>query len=277
MPHNYVYIEEAFSEEQAEEKKNASLLEKRLKKVLVIILLAIGAELCWLLLISPFMPLGTAEITGIPDIDRDMVLAQAGINSHSSYMTLNTAGAEAALKELYQVESAQVIKGFPDSVRIILKGRQPAAMSLTMVEGRMTPVFLDRQGVVFKIGNDENLSRSIPLVSGIFTEDPFLGMRLSPAYTAFLTNLERLNHSSPELLSAISEIGIHRKAYNGFDLILYPRYEPVRIRASTELNEDMLRYMMLAIDVIISQGTKVYEIDFRNGTASYTLKEGSSG
>jgi cell division protein FtsQ len=270
-------MEEALQEEYSEEKKNSSLSERRLKRILVIILLAIGAELCWLLLISPFMPLGAVEITGIPGIDRDTVLAQAGINSHSSYMTLNTSGAETALMELYQVESAQVIKHFPDSVRIVLKGRQPAAMSLTMVEGRTVPVFLDRQGVVFKIGNDENLSRSIPLVSGIFTGDPFLGMRLPPSYAAFLTNLERLNHSSPELLLAISEIGIRRNAYNGFDLVLYPWYEPVRIRASAELNEDMLRYMMLAIDVIISQGTKVYEIDFRNGTASYTLKEGSSG
>jgi cell division protein FtsQ len=270
-------MEEALPEGHPEEKKKFSLLERRLKRILVIVLLAIGAELCWLLLISPFMPLGTADIIGIPDIDRRVVLAQAGINSHSSYMTLNAAEAEASLGNLYQVESAQVIKHFPDSVRIILKGRQPVAMSLTMVEGRIMPVFLDRQGVVFKIGDDGDLSRSIPLVSGIFSEEPFLGMRLSPSYNAFLVNLERLNRSSPELLSTISEIGIRRKAYNGFELLLYPRYEPVRIRTSPELNEDMLRYMMLAIDVIVSQGTKVYEIDFRNGTASYTLKEGSSG
>jgi cell division protein FtsQ len=270
-------MENALREEHSEEKKKSSRLEKRLKRILVIILLAIGAELCWLLLISPFMPLGTAEIVGIPGIDRRMVLAQAGINAHSSYMTLNAAEAEAALGNLYQVESARVIKHFPDSVRIILTGRQPAAMSLTMVEGRMAPVFLDRRGVVFKIGDDENLSRSVPLISGIFSEEPYLGLRLSPAYTAFLTNLERLHQSFPELLSAISEIGVRRKAYNGFDLVLYPRYEPVRIRASAELNEDVLRYMMLVIDVIVSQGIKVHEIDFRNGTASYTLKEGSSG
>jgi cell division protein FtsQ len=277
MPSRYLYMEEALQEDHPEGKKKSSLLERRLKRVLVIILLAIGAELCWLLLISPFMPLGTAEIIGIPEIDRRMVLAQAGINSHSSYMTLNTVEAEIALGNLYQVESAQVIKRFPDSVRIILKGRQPAAMSLITVEGRTVPVFLDRQGVVFKIGDEGDLARSVPLVSGLFSEEPFLGMRLSPAYTPFLTSLERFNQSDPELLSALSEIGIHRKDYNGFDLILYPRYQAVRIRASAELNEDMLRYMMLAIDVIVSQGTKVYEIDFRNGTASYTLKEGSSG
>jgi cell division protein FtsQ len=272
----YAYTEEGI----LQNKKNSSVLDRRLKRLLIILAMVVAAELCWLLFISPCMPLQTVEVRGIPDIERDLILARAGITSRSSYMTVNTAGAEAALEGIYQVESAKVIKHFPDRVLITLEPRRAVAFTLTMIENKITPVFFDRQGVLFKIGNgygDEILSSSIPLISGLALEEPVLGMRLSPVFARFFTGLERIHVSAPDLLAAISEIEIHQKKYDGFDLILYPNHDPVRIRAAAELNEDMLRYMMLVIDVLVSQGTQVDEIDFRTGTASYTLKEASSG
>jgi cell division protein FtsQ len=271
----------AYTEERVlQNKKNSSALDRRLKRLLIVLAMMVGVELCWLLFISPCMPLQTVEVRGIPDIERGLILARAGITSHSSYMTVNTAGAEAALEGLYQVESAQVIKHFPDRVMIILEPRKAVAFTLIRIEDKITPVFFDRHGVIFKIGNgsgDELLSSSISLISGLTLEEPVLGMRLPPVFTRFFTGLERIHASAPDLLSAISEIEIHQKTYDGFDLVLYPNHDPVRIRAAAELNEDMLRYMMLAIDVIVSQGTQVDEIDFRTGTASYTIKEASSG
>jgi cell division protein FtsQ len=255
-------------------------LDRRLKGLLIILAMMVGVELCWLLFISPCMPLQMVEVIGLPDLERSLVLARAGISSHSSYMTVNAVEAEAALEGFYQVASAKVIKHFPDRVMIILEPRKAVAFTLIRIANKTTPVFFDSQGMIFKIGNsygDEPLSSSIPLISGLVLEEPVLGMRLPPVFTRFLARLERIRASAPELLTAISEIEIHQKIYDGFDLILYPNHNPVRIRAAAELNEDMLRYMMLAIDVIISQGTQVDEIDFRTGTASYTLKEASSG
>jgi cell division protein FtsQ len=195
-------------------------------------------------------------------------------------VTVNTGAATAALEELHQVESARVVKHFPDSLTIILEPRKALAFTLVRVGTKITPVFFDKRGVIFKIGNDPGddfLSPSIPLISGLALDEPVLGMRLPPVFTGFLASLERIHVSAPELLMVFSEIGIHQKMYDGFDLVLYPKHDPVRVRAAAELNEDMLRYMMLAIDVIVSQGTQVDEIDFRTGTASYTLKEASSG
>ncbi|MDR1107942.1 MAG: FtsQ-type POTRA domain-containing protein [Spirochaetaceae bacterium] len=261
-------------------KKNSAVLDRKLKRILVILAMVVGLELCWLLFISPCMPLQAVEVRGITDIERSLILSRAGISSHSSYMTVNAAGAEAALAGLHQVESARVTKYFPDRVMILLEPRKAAAFTLIRIGNKITPLFFDKQGVIFKIGNapeDEVLSSSIPLISGLALEEPVLGMRLPPVYAGFLAGLERIRVSSPELLAALSEIEIHHKMYDGFDLVLYPRHDPVRIRAAAELNENMLRYMMLAIDVIVSQGTRVDEIDFRTGTASYTLKEASSG
>jgi cell division protein FtsQ len=272
----YAYTEDSV----LRSKKNASGLDRKLKRILVVLAMIVGLELCWLLFISPCMPLQAVEVQGIVDIERSLVLGRAGITSHSSYMTVNVAGAEAALEGLHQVKSARVTKFFPDRVMILLEPRKAAAFTLIRIGNKITPVFFDKQGVIFKIGNtpgDEMLSSSIPLISGLALEEPVLGMRLPPVYAGFLAGLERILASAPELLTVISEIEVRHKMYDGFDLVLYPRHDPVRIRAAAELNENMLRYMMLAIDVIVSQGTQVDEIDFRTSTASYTLKEASSG
>ncbi|MDR2630703.1 MAG: FtsQ-type POTRA domain-containing protein [Spirochaetaceae bacterium] len=264
----------------APHKKNVSGVDRKLKRIVIILAMVVGAELCWFLFISPCMPLQAVEVTGIPGIERNLVLNRAGINSHSSYMTVNPAVVEANLEGLYQVKSARVIKHFPDSVMIVLEPREALAFTLVRIGEKITPAFFDKQGVIFKIGTsleDEPLSPSLPLISGLALNEPILGMRLSPVFTGFLASLERIHTTAPELLTAFSEIRIHPKIYDGFDLILYPNHNPVRIRSAAELHEDMLRYMMLAIDVIVSQGTQVDEIDFRTGTASYTLKEASSG
>ncbi|MDR2069643.1 MAG: FtsQ-type POTRA domain-containing protein [Spirochaetaceae bacterium] len=276
MASYYAYAEETVSHG----KKNVSGLDRKLKRIVIILAMVVGAELCWFLFISPCMPLQAVEVTGMPDIERDLILNRAGINSHSSYMTVKPAVVEAHLEGLHQVQSAKVIKHFPDSVMIVLEPRRALAFTLARIGGKVTPVFFDKGGVIFKIGNnagDKILSPSIPLISGLALDEPVLGMRLPSIFAGFLASLERIHASAPELLTAFSEIRIHQKNYDGFDLILYPNHDQVRIRSAAELNEDMLRYMMLAIDVIVSQGTQVDEIDFRTGTASYTIKEASSG
>jgi cell division protein FtsQ len=256
-----------------------SRLDRGLKGLVIVISIILGAELIWLFVVTPMMPLASVEITGIADIDQVMVLSAAGIGPRSSYLTVNTRSAEAALEELYQIESASVVKRYPDGVRIILEPRRALAMSLAAMGNRVYPVFFDKHGVLIRIGQDsrEAVSPSLPIISGLVIGEPRLGLRLPAALNSFLVHLDAISRSAPELLSAISEIRINKKEYDGFDLVLYPVHYPVRVRVGTELNEDMLRYMMLMIDVLVLQGVDVEELDFRTGTASYTLKGASSG
>jgi cell division protein FtsQ len=166
---------------------------------------------------------------------------------------------------------------FPNRLRIVLEDRRPVAVSLTSLEGRLLPVLFDKRGVIFKVGKTaEGLLTDMPVVSGLVFENAAVGMQLPPMFSPFFAGLERLHDTAPELLAVLSEIRINRKAYDGFDLILYPSHNPVKVRVS-ELNEDMLRYMMLVIDVFSSRDIPVEEIDFRTSTASYTVKEASSG
>jgi cell division protein FtsQ len=88
-------------------------------------------------------------------------------------------------------------------------------------------------------------------------------------------SLYELSRSSPELLSAISEIRIEQKTWEGFDLVLYPVHSSIRVRMENSLTEDGLRYMLLMLDVFKGSYEKPAEVDLRSGMGSYRVKEQS--
>jgi cell division protein FtsQ len=258
-----------------------SAIEKRLKRILFVIAGILSAEVVWLFGITALLPLSVIDVTGIPGIDRASVLAQVGINARSSFVTVNTESVRKRLEVLYFVESARVVKQYPDTVQIILEPRKIAAMSLTKISDRTQPVYFDRYGVIIKTGNNGGvpiLPASIPLISGIVFSEPNLGTRLPVMFESFLSSIARINAAYPELLTAVSEIRINRTTFERFDLILYPAHSPVRFRTGAYLDENTLSHMILMIDVLDSAGGMLpEEIDLRTGTASYREKEASSG
>ncbi|MDR2392642.1 MAG: FtsQ-type POTRA domain-containing protein [Treponema sp.] len=267
-------------ETAADESVGPSLIEKALKWIIIVIVVLIGGELILLLVVNPCLPLSRVEVTGMPELDVAMVLKQAGITRRSSYVSVNSRSVEAHLKALSEVASVKVIKGFPNSVQIILEGRKAVALSFVRIDGKVCPIFFDHRGVVFKIGYEIQgtvAAPSIPIITGLLTEPPFLGMQLPLISRTLLSNLSRIQDAAPELLAAVSEITVTWKAFDSYDVILYPVHNPVRIRLGSELTETMLRYILLVVDVCVSKGAKIEEIDFRTGTASYTIKEASSG
>jgi cell division protein FtsQ len=264
--------------------QSRSKLERILRRIIIIAALVLGMELVWRLGISPFMPLSKVEISGYQGVAREIILSQAGIGPQSSYISVDSRIAEKALEAMYQIESAKLVKRFPDRITIFLEGRKAAALSLTNLNSNVLPLFFDRKGVVFRVGNDGlspssllALSPVLPVLSGlVFETPPVLGMRLPALFNPLLQDLERIESSSPELLSAISEIRINRRSYEGFDLTLYPVHKRVRIRMGPELTEDLLRYALLMVDVVDARDPEIAELDFRAGMASYTVKEASS-
>jgi cell division protein FtsQ len=256
-----------------------SRTEKILKWIVLAISLVLAAELVWLLGVTPFMPFSRVDTSG--DIsgggmDREAILAGAGISPRSSFVSLNTRETERALRALPKVGDAKVFKHFPDRLEIILEGRRAAAVSLANLDGVPVPVFYDKKGVIFQIGfnagfDHEEESRNLPVVSGLVIEQPFPGMRLPAMFNPFLESLEEIELSSPELLDAVSEIRINRKSFDGFDLILYPVHNRISVHLS-ELNGELLRYTLLMVDVLAADGRGIRTIDFRSGIASYTPK-----
>jgi cell division protein FtsQ len=274
MSGNFIYSEDVLAAKPAA----ARGFEKGLKRLIIIAALILGAECVWLFVVSPCIPLSTVEVNSFSGFDRAAVLELAGIDEGTSFFSLDAGAAERALEGYYLVESARVIKRFPDRVRIYLEPRRAVALSLAAVSGRVLPVYFDRHGVIFKIGNaDGRAPANLPIISGLVVEHPVPGMRLPAALGPLLSELERIGASSPELLGAFSELRINRKPFDGFDLILYPLHNPVRVRLEHNINEDTLRYVMLLLDVFESKDVIPEEIDFRSGVASYTVKEAPSG
>jgi cell division protein FtsQ len=275
-----MFEEFAFERAASGEKPVHVPLDRRLKWLLIALALLLAGELVWVLGITPCMPFSVIEISGIPDLDRGAALARAGIGPHSSYMTVDARGAELALSAMHQVESARVTKQFPDTIRIVLEGRKAVAMALVPVNGKIEPVLFDKYGVVFQIGSGGVESgvnvETLPIISGLVFTSLSLGMKLPAIFQRFFSDLAKLQGSAPELLGTISEIQVSRKAYDGFELTLFPLHYPSKVRVGNEITPDTIRYMLLLIDALKKQGVVPEEIDFRTGTASYK-KEASLG
>jgi len=285
----------------AEKTKSQLKVEKGIKKMLIIAGIALAAELIWLFGISPFIPFTTIEVHGISELERAEILRLAGVNEHSSFITLDTVNAQKQLASHYLLESAGINKRFPDRLTIFVKGRTAAAVSLVSYGSGMIPLYIDRHGVVFKMGKPAAMDTNLPILSGIdfksildnrSPEALLLGMRLEAEYIPMLESLFKIASDSPELLSAISEIRIEQKALDGFDLIVYPVSGSVRVRLESRLTEDILRYTLLMLAVLerhspnseaaaelnlrhmwFDKNTRPDEIDFRSGMGAYKMKE----
>jgi cell division protein FtsQ len=249
---------------------------KGLRRLIIAAAVVIAAELIWLFAVSPCMPLESVEISAFSGIDRSTVLSLAGIESKSSWFTVDAGEAERRLESHHRVESARVLKRFPDRVKIFLVPRTPAAMCFAPLNERTVPVYFDHGGMIIGVGGEEAFG-GVPILSGLLIDNPVPGMHLPALFGPLLENIEKVHSEAPELLEAVSEIRVNRKPFDGFDLVMYPVHNPVKVRLGPDINEDTLRYALLMIDVFESQNADIEEIDFRTATASYVLKEASPG
>jgi len=255
-------------------KKTAGKIEKSVKRLLIIAAVILAAQLIWLFGISPFIPFSTVEVHGFSPLNRAEVLTLAGIDENSSFFSTNAKAVQEVLSSHILVESALVMKRFPDRLSVFLNPRTASALVLTNVNSRQVPLFLDRHGVFYKIGDlFSTESLNLPVLSGI--ENPQLGMRFPAALVPLAENLSQMAVTSPELLSAISEIRIEPKAFDGYELVLFPVHSSIRVRVDSNLTEETLRYMMLILNVFKNDIQQPQEIDFRSGMGTYKIKEQS--
>ena len=259
-------------EEAIAEKKSSGKIEKGLKRLLIIAGVIFAAQFVWLFGISPFIPFTTIVVHGFDESTRRQIISLSGIDENSSFFSTNVRAMQDSLSAHILVESAVVTKRFPDKLSIFLTPREAAAVTLATIDSKQVLLFIDKQGVFFKTGEAGTFIQNdieLPVISGI--ENPVLNMQLPAALVPLMENLSDIAASSPELLSAISEIRIERKAWEGYELVLFPVHSSIRVRVENNLTEDVLRYALLILNVFESEMQKPYEIDFRSGMGSYKL------
>uniref|UniRef100_A0A7C3IDG4 FtsQ-type POTRA domain-containing protein n=1 Tax=Gracilinema caldarium TaxID=215591 RepID=A0A7C3IDG4_9SPIR len=264
---NYVTVEA--------EARPHSQKEKILKRITIILAVLVGIELLYYVCIVPFMPLASVHVNPVQCMNRNELLRTAGIDESTSYIRFNASKVSQALLSIPTIESVSITKHFPNSVAIAVTERTAVAVSLARISGKLVPIYIDKEGVVFKVGGEQ--FSALPLVSGLIFDQVVPGMKLPVHLKNFFASLEMLEKSNPTLLQTISELRIQQKAYGGYELVIYPANHMGKVRLGSELNEEVLRYMMLVLDVLASKGIQTDEIDFRTGTISYRTKEASSG
>ncbi|MCL2208652.1 MAG: FtsQ-type POTRA domain-containing protein [Treponema sp.] len=271
MASDYMYTA---SDDFPVKSKSSGGFESTIKKLVIFTAVIFAAQMIWLFGVTPFVPFSTIEIQTFAGLQRSEVLLTAGLDDGSSFFSTSAADVKNKIESNLLVESAAVIKRFPDKLSIYLYPRRPAAVALANFGSQQVPILIDRYGVFFRYGDPQTHGMTeYPVISGF--ENPQLNMRLPATLVSLPESLSLIASSSPQLLSAISEIRIEQKAWEGYDLVLFPVHSSIKVRLENNLTEDVLRYMLLMLNVFKDNEQRPEEIDFRSGIGSYRVKEQS--
>ena len=257
-------------------------LEKSLKRFLVLAALIVCGGLLWLFFISPAMVPATFSVAAFPGFDTDAVLHQAGIMRGATYVSVNAAKAQTLLEEYPLVESAKVVKTFPDRISIYLEPRKAVAVSLARINDRMQPVYFDRNGVAFTAGGvySGEGAGQLPVVSGLFNEVLALplGSKLPEEVLPLFSRIGEITDKNPTIWQAVSEIGVVWNGNGNYDLVLYPVNSFTKLRMGSDISTEGIYYALLILDVVRGRGDAApAEIDVRSGIGVLSGEGGNLG
>lgn len=244
--------------------------------LMTLMLVAVPLAVVSLLLIFPATKISRYDVDGATTLGREEILRWAALHGTEYLVTVDCERITANLEAHPQVERAEVRRVFPNSLRLTITDRVAVAAVLASVDGKVTPVAIDKDGVAFRT---LPAASEVPVLSGIRFEGFRFGVRLPDSLQPILRSLGTLREANPALLSAFSEIRLVRRTFGELELVLYPLHYHVPVRTPTVLNEALLRSIILVLDVVEKQGIapNISELDFRTGTVVYRVKEGVSG
>ena len=196
----------------------------------------------------------------------------AELNS-STWMKFDSEKAASVFGSIPDVESVTIDKHFPDMVVVTIKEREVVAKTIVDIDGRSLTMEIDRNGVIYA-SNDRSCESdsSIPLITGI----PFIevqnGVRMPEMYRGLMEKIRSIRALSSNYFASLSEIEVVSKDYGGYELVLFPLHSKVRVLADQNLNEDTLKYMMVALDIVNSIQPDANMIDIRYGGVSFGVR-----
>jgi len=257
-------------------------IEKTVKRFLALAAVFISIGLVWVFMVSPALVPVKIDVKSFAGLGKPDVLNIAGIRNGATYISINAQEAEELLSKHPMVESARVIKRFPDKLSIFLEPRQAVAAIVARVNGRLQPVYVDRYGVAFRIGSGagEAPPSWLPVVSGVLDErQPLgLGMRLNAVYLPLFSRIAAISEGDSNIWQAVSEIGIAKKSNDLYDLVLYPVNTQIKLRLGSDISKENIYYALLMADVCKQLGGGIPdEIDARSGLGVFKTKEGGFG
>jgi len=265
----------ARDDERAEEERKLRL--NRFFKITIFILLGILVlQIGFNFVIEPRMMITSIKIQveeGMP-LSNETIMRLAGLEGNLKYFDVDTDKAETMLSRVPLILNVSVEKVFPNTLKIELVRRQPLGVAFFEGEHGDIPLVFDHEGVVFDTGISSFLN-DLPVISGIKFPEPLPGARLPDSLIVFIQDLEQLKIDSPLLFGLISELKFVKKNTNDYEVLLYPREFRTRVRIGTRINADLMKNILLVLDVISDEeiAPKLEELDFRSNKIVYRIKE----
>lgn len=151
---------------------------RRLRRLLVLVAVAAVALVGVLVLHSPLLDVDRVAVAGARNVERDAVVATAGIATGDPLVLSDLDAAERRIEAMPWIESASVTRDLPADVRIRVVERRPAAV----VAGGVGAVLVDRSGRVLDAAPDHPLVPYVRVVTSRALPAP--GTTVDPSLTS---------------------------------------------------------------------------------------------
>jgi cell division protein FtsQ len=245
-------------------------LSRRILALLVAVLAVLAlVELVVQIVLMPRMVVKNILLSSDLGISQEELLQIAAIGGAERYLSVDAAEIKRRLEAYPLVREATVQKVFPDTLRLAVTGRKPLALAIGRSGDRTVPVVFDEDGVVFRVGGAGPVP-DLPVISGL-AFSPSLGIAMPSMLRPLLRDLAELRHGAPELFGLVSEIRVSAVNAVDYELDLFPMGHSIRVRLADRIDDTVLRYVFLVIDVLArtKSADDVTEIDLRGGEVVY--------
>lgn len=259
------------SETEKKEKSDDKII-KAVKIIFAVLISCIVLEFCFYMFIRPSLSAPKVSVSGQSSYTPLEIVSMLKPMNVKNWFDFDVESAVSILASVSGFDSVTVKKSFPDKIYINIVEREPVAMTFINNNGRSVPVQIDKSGVIFPERIKKSYSSYIPIVSGLPIEHLTEGMRIPAKYRTLIDQIAVIRGISQKYFAAISEICVVPKEYGNYELVLIPAGSKIKVLTDRSLNEDALKYMMVALDVVNSIEPDVSEIDLRYGSVSYRRK-----
>lgn len=253
----------------------------RIAKIfLVVVTLGLATILAAIFVFLPATEIRSIGISGAISLTDAEILAWGNIPAKASWFSVDTGVLAQSLQRNPRLAQVTVSRHFPATLSIVVEERQPLAVVHAYdSRGRLKAHCVDAQGVVFAPYDPAMSAEILPVLSGLEIRGLQYGMSLGSRFNGLLASLDNLRRTQPALLQAISELRIVDLNDAGLEMLLYPVHYPVPVRLKPVLSPDLIKSILLVLDVVDGRGLipTIQELDFRTDTYVYRIKEAVSG
>lgn len=243
---------------------------RAVKIIFAILAFCVVLEFAFYKLVRPCLEAPKVSVTGTENYSAAEIVNLLRPMNTKNWFDFNADSAVSILASESGIDSVSVRKAFPNKIYIEVTERAPVAMTFLSQNGRSIAVQIDKSGVLFPEHSFEaSEAAGVPIVSGLPIEHLTEGMRIPQKYRTLIDQISVIQNISKKYFAAISEICVIPKEYGNYELAIIPVGSKIKVLTDRTLNEDALKYMMVALDVVNSIEPNVSEIDLRYGSVSY--------